>query len=159
VASNLGVFFMITDNAKYVQFMMQPWVVQNTLNGSKTTCHVEVGAALDFYMDMGDVHRMVSKHSLNDIKYLSGGSEMGIDLLFKKCGYVATPRKDLLRKYRETKVDFAKGVGPMFLHYVAACAKGDHGTYRQFCETRTIGDIYLEPSIGRPKSAMYSLHD
>lgn len=143
---------MFFDNAKYVQMMVQPWMVCNMLNGSKETCHVEVGAVLDFYMKKSDQHRMVCKHSLLDIKYLSGGSLMGVDFLFKSCGYVAAPRKTLLKQYQEVKVDFTKGaVGPMFLHYVAACARGYRGAYRQFCENRTIGEVYLEPSLARPK--------
>lgn len=145
---------MFFDNAKYVQMMVQPWMVCNVLNGSQKTCHVEIGAVLDFYMNKGDVHRMVIKHTLLDIKYLSGGSEMGVDYLFKNCGYVATPRKTLLKQYQEVRVDFNKGaVGPLFLHYVVASAKGYHGSYRQFCETREIGEVYLEPSLARPKSA------
>lgn len=138
---------MNTASSKFMRFLMQPWMVINTLKGDSGTCFMEIGAVLEFYMHMQKVHKVSREHFLADVHFLTGGSTLILDSLSHTYPQIARNRASLKLKYSAITEESSKSVGPMFLHYLVASMQDKQGSYNEFCANRTIGDVYLEPSL------------
>ena len=138
---------MNTASSKFMRFLMQPWMVINTLKGDAGTCFMEIGAVLEFYMHMQKVNKVSREHFLADVHFLTGGSTLILDSLYHTYPQIARNRASLKLKYSAITEESCKSVGPMFLHYLVASLQDKQGTYKDFCANRTIGDVYLEPSL------------
>lgn len=138
---------MNTASSKFMRFLMQPWMVINTLKADSGTCFMEIGAVLEFYMHMQKVHKVPYEHFLADVHFLTGGSKLILDSLYQTHPQVARNRAVLKLKYSAITQESCKSVGPMFLHYLVASLQDKQGNYKDFCANRMIGDVYLEPSL------------
>jgi len=138
---------MDTASSKFMRFLMQPWMVTNTLKVDSGTCFMKIGAVLEFYLHMQKVHMVSDEHLLADVHFLTGGSKLILDMLSQTHPKIARNRAALKLKYSRITEQSSKSVGPMFLHYLVASAQRNQGTYQEFCVNRTIGDVYLKPSL------------
>lgn len=131
-----------TDN-----FFDQTWLVVNTLQMGKGMSFVPASKMVEFYMRMLEDCKLPLATPISNVHYLSQGDVETRDWMYGKVQQNFPNRDAFNTQVWTSDVNSVTCVGPMFFHYFVDWAQGEDCTYEEFCATRQIGDVYLEPSF------------